>query len=86
MKPWEAECLHIHDGGTIELFKGLGHMELIIEQQRAEAARTLADIIRVRYAEVGYINGDIIEASLHEFFTGEILPVENNGIHPLSWR
>lgn len=69
---WEQEIYYIFQGDSDQLNIGMTNIELIIGNERAKAARHMVDLIRVRYAEEGYISGDVLDDSLAAFFDGEL--------------
>lgn len=68
----ETVALRIYQGSTDELLDGVTAIELTIEARRADAARTLAALLRVKLAEEGYIVASDIDDTLYNFLEAEI--------------
>lgn len=68
----ETVAFRIYQGNTDELLHGIAAIELTIESRRANAARTLASVLRVKLAEGGYIVTSDIDDALEDFLQAEL--------------
>lgn len=67
----EEVALSIYSGSTTELMDGIASIELTIEGKRANAARTIAKLLRDKLLVDGYIVVSDIDNLLEDFLEQE---------------
>lgn len=68
----EDVALRIYQGSAGEMLNGIIAIELTIESKRANAARSLATLLRIKLAEEGYIVTSDIDDALESFLESEL--------------
>lgn len=69
----EHVALSIYSGGTTELLQGIVGIELTIESQRANAARSIALLLKRQLTVEGYLVVSDIDECLETFLEEELM-------------
>lgn len=80
----ERIALRIYQGDAADLAKGINEVEVVIEFNRATAAHALAEILRAKLRQDGYVVMSSIDFAEEEFLTGELTDYGPDNVRQLA--